>query len=118
MDASQAFDGWKYQPDYFDPPMAFHVGNNSNQINEPLCIYAPFVEPVEKKIEEGLFRSISHVKITVPSNSISDTLSKAKNADGLEIVLGEKHLMEVSFNVGACGLSKDFRPSLPLIIMW
>lgn len=118
LNGSQPFDGWKYQPDYFDPSMAFHVGNNSNQINEPLCIYAPFVEPIEKKIEKGTFRSISKVKITVPSNSVSDILSIAKKADGLEIALGKKHLMEVTFNVGTCGLSKDFRPKLPLIIKW
>ena len=118
LNGTQPFDGWKYQPDYFEPPMAFHVGENSNQINEPLCIYVPFVEPIERRIEEGTFQSISKVKITVPSKSISGTLSEADNADGLEIVLGEKHLMEVTFNVGACGLSKDFRPNLPLIIKW
>ena len=115
---SQPFDGWQYQPDYFDTPMAFHVGNNSSQINEPLCIYAPFVEPTDKKIEKGTFKSISKVKITVPSKTVSEVLSKAENANGLEIVLGEKHLMEVTFNVGTCGLSRDFRPSLPLIIKW
>ena len=115
---SQPFDGWKYQPDYFDPPMAFHVGKNSNQIEEPLCIYAPFVESIDRKVEKGTFKSISKVKITVPSNSISDTLVAAGNATGLEIVLGEEHLMEVTFNVGAYGLSKDLRPNLPLITKW
>jgi len=118
LDSSQPFDGWEYQPDYFDPPMAFYVGENSGQLNEPLCIYVPFVEPVERKVEKGTFRSISKVKISVPSESISDTLSKAGDSDGLEIVLGEEHLMEVTFNVGVCGFSKDLRPVLPLIIYW
>lgn len=118
LDSSQPFDGWKYQPDYFEPPMAFHVGDNSVQLNEPLCIYVPFVEPDERKVEKGTFQSISKVKVSVPSEFMSDTLSKAGNSDGLEIVLGEEHLMEVTFNIGACGLSKDLRPALPLIIFW
>lgn len=118
LDSSQPFDGWKYQPDYFEPPMAFHVGDNSGQLNEPLCIYVPFVEPDERKVEKGTFQSISKVKVSVPSEFMSDTLSKAGNSDGLEIVLGEEHLMEVTFNIGACGLSKDLRPALPLIIFW
>ena len=118
LESSQPFDGWKYQPDYFEPPMAFHVGDNSVQLNEPLCIYVPFVEPDERKVEKGTFQSISKVKVSVPSEFMSDTLSKAGNSDGLEIVLGEEHLMEVTFNIGACGLSKDLRPALPLIIFW
>lgn len=118
LDNSQPFDGWKYQPDYFDPPMAFHVGENSDQLNEPLCIYVPFVAPVERKVEKGAFRSISKVKVSVPSESMSDTLSKVVDSDGLEVVLGEEHLMELTFNVGACGFSKDLRPALPLIIYW
>ncbi|MBV1874276.1 MAG: hypothetical protein KUG80_05830 [Gammaproteobacteria bacterium] len=118
LGSSQPFDGWEYQPDYFDPPMAFHVGKNSGQLHEPLCIYVPFVEPAERKIDKGTFRSISKVKISVPSECMSDTLLKAGNSDGLEIVSGEEHLMEVTFNVGACGFSKDLRPVSPLIIYW
>ncbi|BFM17374.1 hypothetical protein R50073_35570 [Maricurvus nonylphenolicus] len=118
VDNSQPFPGWKYQPDYFNPPMAFHVGDNSNSIEEPLCIYVPFVEPVERKVEEGTFQSISKVKITVPSTFVSDTLLMAGKSEGLEVILGDEHLMEVTFNVGACGMTKDLRPNLPLIIRW
>jgi hypothetical protein len=31
------FTGWQYQPDYFKPPMSFHVGMNSSDLLEPLC---------------------------------------------------------------------------------
>lgn len=117
-DNALPFSGWNYQPDYFTPPMAFHVGENSNQVTEPLCIYAPFVEPIDRQIEKGTFQSISHVKVTVPSESISDTLLCASNSDSLDIALGAEHLLEVIFNAGVCGQSKDLRPDLPLIIRW
>ena len=42
------FAGWQYQPDYFKPPMAFHVGMNSSDLVEPLCMYVPFVVPIKR----------------------------------------------------------------------
>lgn len=35
------FPGWKYEPDYLDPPLYLHVGDNSENILEPLCVYMP-----------------------------------------------------------------------------
>jgi hypothetical protein len=112
------FAGWSYQPDYFDPSMAFHVGENSEQVMEPLCIYVPFMDPVARTREEGKFRSISHVRITLAAASLSDTLAKVSSIDGLEIALGDEHLMEVTFNKGSYALSTDLRPRLPLVIQW
>ena len=45
LDLKIPFSGWTYQPDYFQAPMAFHIGENSKDIREPLCVYMPFVEP-------------------------------------------------------------------------
>jgi hypothetical protein len=121
------FNGWCYQPDYFSAPMAFHVGSNSENLIEPLCIYVPFMEPAEKAvdlvIEKGKFKSISHVHIHVPADSLSkEPLSPelliASQSEGLSVECGAEHLMEVTFDQKACGLSKDLRPDLPLILYW
>jgi len=121
-DLAMPFDGWSYQPDYFPAPMAFHVGNNSENLIEPLCIYIPFMEPVDREIEEGKFKSIRHVHLHVPSESFSEELLIANQVDGFSFESGEEHLMEVTFtganNGNACGLSEDLRPDLPLIIHW
>jgi len=121
-DLEMPFDGWSYQPDYFPAPMAFHVGNNSENLIEPLCIYIPFMEPVDREVEEGKFKSIRHVHLHVPSESFSEELLIANQVDGFSIESGEEHLMEVTFtganNGNACGLSEDLRPDLPLIIHW
>lgn len=117
---SMPFDGWAYQPDYFPPPRAFHVGANSRNLLEPLCFYVPFWEPkpVAPAPEKGTFKSISHVKIWVPSAPLSGVLNVANNADGLSIAHGEEHLMEVTFDNGVQGFSKDLRPAVPLILRW
>ena len=112
------FNGWSYQPDYFPAPNAFHVGNNSGNLLEPLCIYVPFMQPVERTIEKGQFKSISHIHLHVPVASLSEELQAVSHSDGLTIECGVEHLMEVTFDQKACGLSKDLRPGLPLILHW
>lgn len=112
------FRGWKYQPDYFEPPKSFHVGENSEILEEPLCIYVPFIEPIARQEEGGKFKSISRVKVSVPLDKISDTLCAIQTADRLQIELGNEHLVMLTLDCGSRGLSKDFRPDLPLIIYW
>ena len=117
-DLEMPFNGWSYQPDYFPAPNAFHVGSNSENIKEPLCIYVPFMEPVERVIEKGRFKSISHVHVIVPEASLSEELLAASQSDSLTIECGAEHLMEITFDQKACGLCKDLRPGLPLILHW
>ncbi|MDH3979281.1 MAG: VOC family protein [Gammaproteobacteria bacterium] len=119
-DFEMPFDGWKYQPDYFSPPWAFHVGSNSKYLVEPLCIYVPFIEPAAsaRKKEEGTFKSIDNVLIHTPSDPFSNILDIVDSADRLSIVQGDKHLMEITFDDRQCGKTRDFRPDIPLVINW
>lgn len=112
------FSGWKYQPDYFESPNAFHVGDNSEILEEPLCIYVPFVGPVHRIEEIGTFKSISNVQVTVPLRKMSDTLLALQTADRLDIKLGSEHMVMLTLDNGRSELSKDLRPVLPLIINW
>lgn len=112
------FSGWSYQPDYFSPPSAFHVGANSDLLEEPLCIYVPFVGKVRRTEETGMFQTLSHVQLCVPNEKISDTLNALATAKRLHIEHGREHLVVVTLDNGNLGLTKDFRPALPLIINW
>ncbi|CAG9295349.1 VOC family protein [Celerinatantimonas diazotrophica] len=112
------YSGWTYQPDYFEPPNAFHVGDNSAILEEPLSIYVPFIAPVTRIAEIGTFKSISRVRISIPLKKMSETLSTLQSADRLELELGAEHMMILTLDHGRCGLAKDLRPVLPLIIHW
>jgi hypothetical protein len=112
------FNGWKYQPEYLDPPNAFHVGYNSKILEEPLCIYVPFVDPVNRKEEIGKFKYISNVQISVPVQKFSDTLYTLQTADRLQVEFGSEHVAIVTLDSCSSGSSRDFRPDLPLIINW
>lgn len=114
------FEGWKYQPVYFQPPRAFHIGANSRNLMEPLCVYMPFIEPgktTENK-DNTSFGPISKIKIYTPANPISDVLAITGKADRVSIIHGKKHLMELTLNQNKQGYTKDLRPDLPLIIHW
>jgi len=117
------FSGWSYQPDYFAPPMAFHVGKNSERLAEPLCIYAPFFKAPDKGDQEISssqtdFSNITQITLSVACDALSDQLTAVSFARGLQIVACEEHLMELTFDHSRQGMRKDLRPDLPLVINW
>ena len=114
------FNGWTYQPIYFEPPNAFHVGANSQNISEPLCIYFPFSMPKSStsKSEKNTSFTISNVCIYIPSEDTKEVLNAVDRADRLSIKNGREHLMEITLNNHEMGCIKDFRPEIPLIMYW
>ena len=114
------FDGWSYQPTYFEPPNAFHVGANSTNIFEPLCIYVPFSLP-KSLVNKGKINSsfaISNVCIHIPSADRNEVLEALDRADRLSIQYGKEHLMEMVLNNRQTECIADFRPQIPLIMYW
>ena len=117
-DLGEPFPGWKYQPEFFEPPRAFHVGNNSCDLSEPLCIYAPFIKPSPQSQEKGALRRIRRVEMSSSKRGQSETLQSLAGTQRLEIKPGSEHLVELMLDEGSANESRDFRPHLPLIIYW
>ncbi len=114
------FKGWTYQPSYFAPPKAFHVGANSQNISEPLCIYVPFSVPqsLTNRGEINSSFAITNVCIHTPSADKNEVLNAVNKADRLSIQHGKEHLMEIVLNDRSLGKVTDFRPEIPLIMYW
>ncbi len=112
------FEGWSYQPDYFPAPKAFHIAANSAQIDQPLCIFLPFLEPFEPLAQTGKFKTVARVRIHTTAKMESKIFTQLNSVESLSVVHGKEHLMEIEFSECALGSSKDFRPDLPLIIYW
>ena len=110
------FEGWSYQPDYFKAPMSFHVGENSKDITEPLCIYVPFIAPHQREKDSGQFRTLSQISIHTPKKGNSNVLDVVDKADRLSIIASDQHLMELTLDNYRQGETKDFRPDIPLVI--
>ena len=115
-DAPPPFDGWRYQPDYFEPPRAFHVGANSDDLREPLCIFAPFPLPAApiRRDATNSAMPIERVVLATPATPGSAVLASLAAVAGLEIVTGEAHLLEITLSGDCPPLPLDLRPALPL----
>lgn len=112
------FSGWTYQPDYLEPPNAFHIGDNSEILEEPLCFYAPFFGTPGDCQGTQEFSTIKNVKVSVPRNVLSETLLSLKAVGGLQIETGDDHVLRLTLDGAGDRQSMDFRPDLPLIIIW
>lgn len=127
--ADLPYPGWTYQPDYFTAPMSFHIGENSENVTEPLCIYASFIDPektypgqatLDKETpDKGTrFNTLSEIIISTPCNPLSAVLEQVNQADKVTIQPDAEHLIQVVFDGKEQGQQCDLRPQLPMVIHW
>ena len=115
-----SFPGWNYHPDYFEDEHYFRVGENSNNLQEPLCILMP----------PGLFRpdldasvsnpdwSLSQVIVSVPRQKASAILLMLAKLDIIDLRLNRPHQLELVFNQGKLGKVLSLAPHSPVLIKW
>ena len=118
--AGAPFLGWRYYADYLESGQYFHVGENSDLLEEPLCIYIPFDLPspaIQPKQGEP-YTKITELRVIVQVFRPSSVLETINQSDRISLQLGEAHRLEVVFNEEKKGRFKDFRPGLPLIMRW
>jgi hypothetical protein len=117
---SPPFPGWRDFAEYLPDGSYFHIGENSDCFEEPICIVMPsnILAPTRQPAPRDPFTSVTSVRIGVPATSPSPVLAAVRGVGLLSIALGQPHLMELQFNDGAAGQENDLRPELPLIIRW
>jgi hypothetical protein len=111
---------WDYHPPYLPAGQCFLVGNNSDALEEPLCIIAPMLlpsMPTQPK-QVSSFGELTELHLSVPVATASRPLSLMTQCSLIKLHFSEPHLMEVVFNDKERGSSADLRPHLPLIIHW
>jgi hypothetical protein len=114
------FPGWRYAADYLPDGSHFHIGENADRLDEPLCIVLPADFPARshQPAPRDPFTTIDSIRISVPAMHSSPVLAAVSGVGPLSIATGERPLMELRFNESAAGQEKDLRPQLPLIIRW
>ena len=116
-DAAAPVSGWRYQPDYIERGRCFLIGDNSDLLAEPLCIYMPFEATLDssQSRSDKPFDTVSEVRIHAPVSAPSKVLNAVSRLEGISILMDADHLLEIVFNDGINGQLQDFRPALPLI---
>ncbi len=114
------FPGWRYCPEYFRADQCFHVGKNSDLLEEPLCIAMPLVPPQPKSQSQPTnpLKTVTELRISVPVVRPSLTLQAIAKCERISLRLNEPHRMELVFNEEKEGQSKDMTPELPLVVRW
>ncbi len=114
------FSGWRYFPDYFNGDQCLVVGNNSDLLEEPLCVLMPKGLPAYtgKTCSNTPFTRVTAVSISLPLREVSPTLEAIATSGRVSLNLNKPHLMEVVFNEATERQTSDLRPSLPLLIRW
>lgn len=114
------FSGWRYQPAYFATGVSFLVAENSDCLDEPLCICLPDDLPagVPQLQSKAPFAEVTGIRLHVPVARPSSVLEAIAQVEGIELRAGSPHFLEIAFGHEAEGRRHDFRPNLPLAICW
>lgn len=115
------FPSWQYFPDYFDGKMCFYVGDNSDQLKEPLCVCMPPTLPKSTAVPAEYANpgwQLTALELTVPIEKQSEALQHFAAMDQVRIELGKTHKITMKFNHGAAGRIESLAPGLPLVLEW
>lgn len=114
------FPGWRYCPEYFTADQCFHVGENSDLLEEPLCLCMPLSLPLPKTRPQPAnpFMTMTELRISVPVAQPSTTLEASANCKRISLRLNEPHRLELVFNEEREGFHKNMAPGLPLVVRW
>jgi len=115
------FPNCQYFPDYFDGKMCFYVGDNFDQLKEPLCICMPPLLPKPSGVPVEYANpgwQLTALEISVPVKKPSKALKHFAAMDRVRIEFGQPHKMTMKFNNGVAGRLEDLTPDLPLILEW
>ncbi len=114
------FPGWRYYPEYLRDDQYFYVGENSNLLEEPLCVCMPanLSRPEARPQLENPLWILTELRISVPVIQPSLTLQTFSKCKSVSLRLNEPHQMELVFNEKKEGRSKDMTPEYPVVFHW
>lgn len=114
------FPGWHYYPEYFGDDQYFHVGENSDLLEEPLCVCMPtnLSRPETPPKSENPLWTLTELRISVPVIKPTPPLEAFSRCEAVSLKLNEPHRMEIVFNEKKGGRTKDMTPEYPVVIYW
>jgi hypothetical protein len=114
------FPGWHYYPEYFGDAQYFHVGENSDLLEEPLCVCMPtnLSRPEIPSEPENPLWTMTELRISVPVVQPTPPLEALSKCKGVSLRLNEPHRMEIVFNEKKEGRTKEMALKYPVVIHW
>lgn len=119
-DTEVMFPHWLYWPDYFHGKMSFAVGDNSTNLNEPLCICMPIDLPKRASVAGSSHnpQALTGVDISVGVNQFSPVTQQFDQIPRVSLLKGESHSMVLTFDKGRAGKELNLMPKAPVRIRY
>jgi hypothetical protein len=124
-DKRAPFPSWRYKPIYLPEDLGIDIGDSP--VSEPMWFFVSFgsrPDSLTLEMRPALahpigFREITSLRIVIPtSEQFSAPAMMADRVEGVEIVRGDAHLLQIGFDGEPEGRRHDFRPILPLVCRW
>jgi len=124
-DKQVPFPGWCYNPIYLPASSGIHIGNSS--VSEPMWFFLSFgsrpdnltLEKRQPMDHPSGFCEIASLRVVIQTREeFSESAIMANRVEGVEIVRGKTHLIQIGFDGERKGRWHDFRPILPLVFRW
>jgi hypothetical protein len=120
-DLDFSFETWPYSPPYLPEGMSFQMAASSEDLNEPLVFYMPWVSgpiPSPPPHANGA-RRVTGLELVLTGKVLeSPTLDGLSGGDMISFSPGEAFLMLVELDHGESGEMLDLRPEIPVLIRW
>jgi hypothetical protein len=119
------FAGWDYVPQYVSASQPIYVGNNCENLAEPMLFFIesatrPDSWPRQATLQHHLgIREVTRLRWSRPADTaLSPTLQAVVDAGYLDIEVGNAHTLTISFDHEATGQSAGLAPDLPISLKW
>jgi Glyoxalase-like domain len=122
-----AFPYWEFRPPYLPPHLSIAMGDNSDNLAEPLLFQTPFGKRPDQQPPEraqplthplGLGELTRVTLISPDPSAPSPAWQAVLDTQQVEIVRGDRYGLELGFDGEGQGQQVDFYPQLPLRFAW
>jgi hypothetical protein len=121
-DANASINTWPYEAAFLPPGMNIPIVTAPNAEHEPLIFLIPATLPIRlraPRAHRGKHRRLTRVTVSGPRvSALSADVRILCDTGQLEIRQAPEHQLELDWDGASSGESKDFRPTLPLLLRW
>jgi hypothetical protein len=119
-EAKVPFPAWSYKPSYLPHPLVMHIGEAG--VREPMWVYLGFMRKADRekhfKRHPAGVCEITRLVLSTPE-PFASAAAPAITANGVLLSRPAKqYLLEVDFDGGRTGQTRDFTPHLPLVFRY
>ena len=121
-DVERSVPTWPYEAAFLPPGHSIPIVTRRNAGHEPLVFLIPPTLPIRlrtPRAHHGRHRHVTRVTVAGPRVSALPVDVSQRCAPGvLTLQPATEHHLELDWDGGRAGESRDFRPALPLVIRW